>query len=87
METVSQILIGGYPNILFIMQILNMLVYPSTIAHGMNGLLILAAFIMIAFNWSYVKRLRPEIQIVLTLIFATAMGVHGISHRWLELKN
>ncbi len=69
------------------MQILNMLVYPSTIAHGMNGLLILAAFIMIAYNWSYLKRLRPEMQIVLTLIFATAMGVHGISHRWLELKN
>jgi len=61
-----------------------MLVCPSTLAHIVNGVLILVAVIMIFVYWQNLRRARPEMLIILTLILATTVGVHGISHRWLE---
>ena len=56
-------------------------VCPSTLAHIINGILILVAVIMILFNW---RLMRSEMRVLTILILATAIGVHGISHRWLE---
>ncbi len=58
---------------------------PSTLAHVINGILILVAVIMIILNWR-VMRSEPHMRVLIILILATAIGVHGISHRWLELN-
>lgn len=56
---------------------------PSTLAHVINGILILVALIMILYNWRGMRS-EPHMRVITILILATAIGVHGISHRWLE---
>ena len=57
---------------------------PSFYAHIINGLLMLAAFVLLYKNYSKISNLEPYKLIVLTLIFSICVGVHGLSHLGLE---
>lgn len=50
---------------------------PSVLAHGLNALLLVAAFVLAFVGYSYRT-------VVLVLMFSIAVGVHGISHALLE---
>jgi hypothetical protein len=57
---------------------------PSVVAHAFNGLLLLVALLLIGLNFSKVKLMDPFHLIVLTLLFAIAVSIHGLSHLGLE---
>ena len=59
---------------------------PSFYAHGMNGLLLFIALIIIVLNYSKFTRLEayPERTVYLILLLSIAVGIHGISHLGLE---
>ena len=57
---------------------------PSFYAHIINGLLMLAAFVLLYKNYSTISKLEPYKLIVLTLIVSICVGVHGLSHLGLE---
>ena len=57
---------------------------PSFYAHIINGLLMLAAFMLLYKNYSKISKLEPYKLIVLTLILSICVGVHGLSHLGLE---
>ena len=57
---------------------------PSFYAHIINGLLMLAAFVLLYKNYSKISKLEPYKLIVLTLILSICVGVHGLSHLGLE---
>jgi hypothetical protein len=59
---------------------------PSFYAHGMNGLLLFIALIIIVLNYSKFTRLEayPGRTVYLILLLSIAVGIHGISHLGLE---
>ena len=59
---------------------------PSFYAHGLNGLLLFIALIVIVLNYSRLTRLEacPGRTAYLILLLSIAVGVHGISHLGLE---
>jgi uncharacterized membrane protein len=59
---------------------------PSFYAHGMNGLLLFIALIIIVLNYSKFTRLEayPGRTLYLILLLSIAVGIHGISHLGLE---
>jgi hypothetical protein len=59
---------------------------PSVYAHIINGILLFIALIIIALNYSKIKRYRssPWNIAILILLLSIAVGVHGISHLGLE---
>jgi hypothetical protein len=57
---------------------------PSFYAHVINGLLMLAAFMLLYKNYSKISNLEPYKLILLTLILSICVGVHGLSHLGLE---
>jgi hypothetical protein len=57
---------------------------PSIVAHAFNGLLLLVALLLTVLNFSKVKLMDPFHLIVLTLLFAIAVSIHGLSHLGLE---
>jgi tetrahydromethanopterin S-methyltransferase subunit E len=62
----------------------NFYVAPSFYAHIINGLLMLAAFVLLYKNYSKITKLEPYKLILLTLILSICVGVHGLSHLGLE---
>jgi uncharacterized membrane protein len=58
----------------------------SFYAHGMNGLLLFIALIIIVLNYSKFTRLEayPGRTLYLILLLSIAVGIHGISHLGLE---
>ena len=61
-----------------------MFTLPSVMAHTLNGGLLLLGGILIALNFSFIRRL-PALQLItLILILSIAVGVHGLSHAGLE---
>ena len=57
---------------------------PSIAAHAFNGILLLVALLLVGLNFSKVKLMDPFRLIVLTLLFAIAVSIHGLSHLGLE---
>ena len=57
---------------------------PSIMTHTLNGGLLLLGGVLIAMNFSFIRRL-PTLQLItLVLILSIAVGVHGLSHAGLE---
>ena len=57
---------------------------PSIVAHAFNGILLLIALLLVGLNFSKVKLMDPFRLLVLTLLFAIAVSIHGLSHLGLE---
>jgi succinate dehydrogenase hydrophobic anchor subunit len=59
---------------------------PSVYAHIFNGLLLFIALIVIALNYSKLKKYvaNPWSAVLLILLLSIAVGIHGISHLGLE---
>lgn len=57
---------------------------PSFYAHVLNALLMLAAVIVVAINFSKIRNLDAYALTKLFLIASIAVGVHGLSHQGLE---
>jgi uncharacterized membrane protein len=57
---------------------------PSFYAHILNALLMLAVIVVVALNWSKIKRLDAYALTKLFLMASIAVGVHGLSHQGLE---
>jgi hypothetical protein len=62
----------------------NIWVIPSFYSHALNGFLMLLAVVLLYRNYPRVKGLEPYKQITLALLFAMAIGIHGLSHLGLE---
>ena len=61
-----------------------MTVIPSFYAHILNALLMFAAVIVVAMNFSKIRRLDAYALTKLFLVASIAVGVHGLSHQGLE---
>ncbi len=57
---------------------------PTFYAHVINGFLLLFAFIFLLQNYSEVTS-TPYKTIVLTLLFALVIAIHGLSHLALQV--
>ena len=62
----------------------NILLRPSLYAHVLNGLFLLFAFILFI---QYGSRKNDEYYklLMIYLLFSIAIGIHGLSHFYLEL--
>jgi len=60
------------------------MIIPSILAHILNGLLILLIVIFGAVNFKKLYTLDTYHILILLLLFAILVGIHGISHRGLE---
>ena len=58
--------------------------YPSIIAHILNGLLLFTAVVYVLFNFQNAQSLDTYNVLIVILLFSIAMGVHGLSHLFLE---
>lgn len=62
----------------------NMIIAPSFLAHMAQGLLILYLVWLIFTNFSSLQHLNIYHKIVVIILIAILIGVHGISHLGLE---
>ena len=60
------------------------MIYPSIMAHSLNGFLILLVIVISIVYASKIKSLDVYNLLVLLLLFAILIGLHGISHALLE---
>lgn len=60
------------------------MIYPSIMAHSLNGFLILLVIVISVVYASKIKSLDVYNLLVLLLLFAILIGLHGISHALLE---
>lgn len=58
--------------------------YPSIMAHMLNGLLLFTAVVYVLFHSQQTQSLDTYSALVVILLFSIAMGVHGLSHLFLE---
>ena len=58
---------------------------PSFYAHIFNGLLLLVAILCLFKNYYSISHLDKYRLLVIILLFAIAIGVHGLSHLGLEM--
>jgi hypothetical protein len=58
--------------------------YPSIMAHMLNGLLLFTAVVYVLFNLPKIQTLDTYNVLLVILLFSIAMGVHGLSHLFLE---
>ena len=58
--------------------------HPSFLAHAANGILLLLALILVVKNFASIKKIEPYSMIMLILVSAAVIGIHGISHLGLE---
>lgn len=61
-----------------------MFAHPSFYAHILNGLLIAIAIIFVIMGVNEIRNWNLYKVLVLILLFATVIGIHGISHFYLE---
>lgn len=59
--------------------------HPSFYAHAFNAALLLVAFICLFKNYNSISHLDKYRLLVIILLFAIAIGVHGLSHLGLEI--
>ena len=57
---------------------------PSILAHGLNALFMVSAFVIGIANYKKVVALDTYRLLIVVLLFSVAVGVHGISHALLE---
>lgn len=62
----------------------NIYLNPAFYAHIINVSLLLFALIIFYTQFSKIRKLEPYRLIMLSLLFASAIGVHGLSHQGLE---
>ena len=60
------------------------MLYPSVLAHMLNGFLLLVAFVSTFLYFSKLRTLDAYHIVVLFLLSSVAVGVHGLSHLGLE---
>ena len=53
---------------------------PSVIAHFINGLFLIIAFILLVVNFAEIKKIASYKLVIIALFFSIAIGVHGLSH-------
>lgn len=58
---------------------------PSFYAHVFNGLLLLVALLCLFKNYNSISHLDKYRLLVIILLFAIAIGIHGLSHLGLEM--
>lgn len=58
--------------------------YPSIMAHILNGFLICIVIVLSILNASKIKSFDIYKLLVLLILFAILIGLHGISHLLLE---
>lgn len=58
--------------------------YPSLMAHAISGLLVAGSVLFAVLSASRLKGLDTYRILVLALLFAIAVGLHGVSHAILE---
>jgi hypothetical protein len=58
--------------------------YPSLIAHAMSGLIVAGSVLFAVLGSSRLRGLDTYRILVLALLFAIAIGLHGVSHAILE---
>lgn len=61
-----------------------MIPLPSVIAHGISGLIVAASVLYLIIYNASIRKLDSYRLLVLSLLFAIAVGLHGISHAMLE---
>ena len=57
-----------------------MYISPSVIAHFINGLFLIIAFILLMVNFAEIKKIASYKLVIIALFFSIAIGVHGLSH-------
>jgi hypothetical protein len=62
----------------------NLLTNPSVYAHFLNGFLLFFAISLLLKHFSKLQKLEPYKIIIMILLFATVIGIHGLSHLGLE---
>ena len=60
------------------------MLYPSILAHMLNGFLLMLAFVAIVIYFSKLRTLDAYHIVLLVLLSSLAVGVHGLSHLGLE---
>lgn len=60
------------------------MLYPSVLAHMLNGFLLMLAFVAVVLYFSKLRTLDAYHVVVLVLLSSVAVGVHGLSHLGLE---
>lgn len=53
---------------------------PSFYSHQINAFFILVSFLLLFTNYSKIKKIEPYHQVILSLLFSLAIGIHGLSH-------
>lgn len=61
-----------------------MMKIPSFYAHVLNGTLTLIAVILVLANLNTIKNMGTFNMLVIVLLLAIAIGIHGLSHQGLE---
>ena len=57
---------------------------PSFFAHIINGILLLVAIWVLYKNYSIIKNVDKYRLIIIILLFSIAIGIHGLSHLFME---
>ena len=57
---------------------------PSVMTHTLNGGLLLLGVLLIALNFTFIRKLPALQLIMLVLLLSIAVGVHGLSHVGVE---
>ena len=60
------------------------MLYPSVLAHMLNGFLLMLAFVSVVLYFSKLRILDAYHIVVLVLLSSVAVGIHGLSHLGLE---
>ena len=60
------------------------MIYPSMMAHSLNGLLLGVAILFVCLNFQKIQGFDVYRILVITLLFAAVVGIHGLSHLGLE---
>lgn len=61
-----------------------MLGIPSFYAHILNGTLTFFAVVLVLANLNAIKNMNTFNMLVILLLLAIAIGIHGLSHQGLE---
>ena len=61
-----------------------LILYPSIMAHMMNGALLFVCVLFVIAYYPKILSLDAYRQLILLLLFTLALGLHGISHLLLE---
>lgn len=61
-----------------------MRVIPSFYAHILNGILTAFAVLLVLVNMNEIKKMGTFNMLVIVILLAIAVGLHGLSHQGLE---